>query len=121
MDIENRSPWRALLYYGNQAIGVSRDGKNTKIHVFINDKIELLFFLLTGGEVFDSKVVIDLLKTVYIVLTDRVYGASDIRDYICENAALSCIPDKVNLQINHSSDKEVYKQKNIVERFFNEI
>ena len=87
--------------------------------------MELLSFLLTGGEVFDSKVAIDLLKTVDLtdktVLADRAYGASDIRDHICKNAALSCIPDKVNSQIKHSFDKEVYKQRNIVERFFNKI
>ena len=115
----------ARKIYGNQDIGVSRGGKNTKIHVLINDKMELLSFLLTGGEVFDSKVAIDLLKTVDLtdktVLADRAYGTSDIRDYICGNAALSCIPDKVNSKIKHSFDKEIYKQRNIVERFFNKI
>ena len=115
----------ARKVYGNQAIGVSRGGKNTKIHVIINDKMdiindkmELISFLLTGGEVFDSKVAIELLKKVDLtdkmVLADRAYGASDIRDYICERAALSCIPDKVNSKIKHSFDKEVYKQRNIV-------
>ena len=111
--------------YGNQAIGVSRGGKNTKIHALINKKKELLSFLLTGGEVFDSKVAVDLLRTVDLidktVLADRAYGASDIRKYICENTALFCIPDKVNSKIKHSFDEEVYKQRNIVERFFNKI
>ena len=115
----------ARKIYGNQAIGVSRGGKNTKIHALINEKMELLSFLLTGGEVFDSKVAIDLLKTVDItdktVLADRAYGASKIREYICKRTALSCIHDKVNSQIKHSFDKEVYKQRNIVERFFNKI
>ena len=120
------APWRDLpLYYGNQAIEVNRGGKNTKIHVFINDKIELLFFLLIGGEVFDSKVAVDLLKTIDItdkmILADMAYGASDIRDHICENIALSCIPDKVNSKIKHFFDKEVYKQRNIFERFFDKI
>ena len=81
--------------------------------------MELLYVILTGGEVSDSKVAVDLLKTVD--LSDKAYGTSDIRDYICENVALSCIPDKVNSQIKHSFDKEVYKQRNIVERFFNKI
>ena len=115
----------ARKIYGNQSIGVSRGGKNTKIHAIINEKMELLSFILTGGEVFDSKVAIDLLKTVDLtdktVLADRAYGANDIREYICKRFALSCIPDKVNSQIKHSFDKEVYKQRNIVERFFNKI
>ena len=115
----------ARKIYGNQAIGVSRGGKNTKIHALINEKMELLTFILTGGEVFDSKVAVDLLKTVDLtdktVLADRAYGASDIREHICKKTALSCIPDKINSQIKHSFDKEVYKQRNIVERFFNKI
>ena len=115
----------ARKVHGNQAIGVSRGGKNTKIHALVNEKMELLSFILTGGEVFDSKVAVDLLKTVEItdktVLADRAYGASDIREYLCEKSVLSCIPDKVNSKIRHSFDKEVYKQRNIVERFFNRI
>ena len=95
----------ARKIYGNQDIGVSRGGKNTKLHVLINDKMELLSFFITGGEVFDSKVAVDLLKTVDLtdktVLADRAYGANKIRDHICKRTALSCIPDKVNSQIKH--------------------
>ena len=115
----------ARKVHGNQAIGVSRGGKNTKIHALVNEKMELLSFILTGGEVFDSKVAVELLKTVEItdktVLADRAYGAVNIRDYICERTALSCIPDKINSKIKHSFDKEVYKQRNIIERFFNKV
>ena len=115
----------ARKIYGNQEIGISRGGKNTKINALVNEKMELLSFILTGGEVFDSKVAVDLLKSVDItdktILADRAYGASVIREYICKKVALSCIPDKVNSQIKHSFDKEVYKQRNIVERFFNRI
>ena len=87
--------------------------------------MELLSFILTGVEVFAGKVAVDLLKSVDItektILADRAYGASVIREYICKKVALSCIPDKVNSQIKHSFDKEVYNQKNIVERFFNKL
>ena len=110
---------------GNQAIGVSRGGKNTKIHALINEKFELISFILTGGEVFDSKVAVELLKTVDLtdkmVLADRAYGSDDIRTYLAQNEVKSCIPDKKNAQIHHSFDKEVYKKRNIVERFFNKI
>ena len=87
--------------------------------------MELLSFILTGVKVFAGKVAVDLLKSVDIskktVLADRAYGASDIRGYLCEKSVLSCIPDKVNSKIRHSFDKEVYKQRNIVERFFNRM
>ena len=34
----------------DQAIGSSRGGKNTKIHVLINEKMQLLKIILTGGQ-----------------------------------------------------------------------
>ena len=115
----------ARKIYGNQSIGVSRGGKNTKIHALINEKFELLSFILTGGEVFDSRVAVELLKTVGLtdktVLADRAYGSEDIRTYLAQNEVKNCIPDKKNAQIRHSFDREVYKQRNIVERFFGKI
>ena len=48
----------------NQAIGVSRGGKNTTLHVLINEKMQLLNVVLTGGHVHDSEPAIKLLKGV---------------------------------------------------------
>ena len=96
--------------YGNQAIGVSRGGKNTKIHSLVNEKMELLSFILIGGEVFDSKIAVDLLKTVEItdciILADRAYSSEQIRTHLAQNQVISCISDKKNAQILHSFDKE---------------
>ena len=38
-----------------QAIGSSRGGKNTEIHVLINERMQVLNFILTGGQVHDSE------------------------------------------------------------------
>ena len=32
-----------------------------------------------------------------------------------------CIPDKVNFKVKHDFDAELYKQRNLVERFFQRI
>ena len=37
-----------------QAIGASRGGKNTKIHVLLNERMQLLNVVLTGGQIHDS-------------------------------------------------------------------
>ena len=55
------------------------------------------------------------------VLADRAYGSDDIRTYLAQNEVKNCIPDKKNAQIHHSFDREVYKQRNIFERFFGKI
>ena len=44
----------------NQAIGVSRGVKNTKIHVISNERMQLLSVSLSGGHIHDSEPVLDL-------------------------------------------------------------
>lgn len=41
--------------------------------------------------------------------------------YIEKNNATACIPDKSNSVVIHDFDKELYKSRNIVERFFQRI
>jgi hypothetical protein len=41
----------------NQAIGVSRGGRSTKIHAIVDAKGRPLNFVVTGGQVHDSQVV----------------------------------------------------------------
>ena len=38
----------------NEAIGSSRGGKNTKIHVLINEKMQVINVVLSGGQINDS-------------------------------------------------------------------
>ena len=49
------------------------------------------------------------------------YSSSKIRDYIEKKGAKVCIPDKINFKIPHKFDSELYKQRNIIERFFQRI
>ena len=48
----------------DQAIGASRGGKNTKIHVLINDRMQLV--TLTSGQIHDSEAAGALLKGIKI-------------------------------------------------------
>ncbi|MBR0290477.1 MAG: transposase [Selenomonadaceae bacterium] len=38
-----------------------------------------------------------------------------------EQGATVCVPDKSNTVVKHNFDEELYKQRNIVERFFQRI
>ena len=108
-----------------QAIGSSRGGKNTKVHVLINERMQLLNAVLTGGQVHDSELVGALLKGIKLkvktILADKAYSCEQIRVFIAEHGAVACIPDKANFRIKHDFDSELYKQRNIVERFFQRI
>ena len=106
----------------NQAIGSSRGGKNTKVHVLINERMQVLNVMLTGGQIHDSEPAIDLLKGIKLkgktILADKAYSSEQIRFFIAEHGAFACIPDKANFRIKHDFDSQLYKQRNIVERFF---
>src|ERR1039457_4545723 len=47
----------------NQAIGISRGGRTTKIHAIVDSKGRPLSFMVTGGQVHDSQVVEEILNT----------------------------------------------------------
>ena len=109
----------------NQAIDSSRGGKNTKIHVLVNERMQLLNVVLTGEQIHDSEKVVELFEGVTLkgksVLGDIAFSSEKIRDYIEKEGGKVCIPDKSNFKIQHDFDKELYKQRSIVERFFQRI
>ena len=63
-------------------------------------------FMLTGGQVHDSKAAVDLLSGVQIsgsnILGDKAYGAKRIRDYITEQNAVFTIPPR---EVNGAADE----------------
>lgn len=110
----------------NQAIGVSRGGKNTKIiHVLLNERMQVLNVVLSAGHVHDSELAIELLKDVELkgkkVLADKAYSCETICSYLYRQGAFACIPDKANFKVKHDFDFDLYKQRNIIERFFQRI
>ena len=108
-----------------QAIGKSRGGYNTKIHALVNEYFQLIGVVLTGGQIHDSECAITLLSTVNLVgktvLADKAFNSEKIRVFIQEQGATVCVPDKSNAIIKHNFDAQLYKQRNIVERFFQRI
>ena len=82
-------------------------------------------FLLTGGNVHDSVPAIDLLNKVDIkgsnILGDKADGATAIREWIVEQSASYTIPPKDNLKEAWEVDWYLYKERHLVECFFNKL
>ena len=82
-------------------------------------------FLLSGGQIHDAKVAVELLSGVDIsgsnVLADKAYGTTKIRDYIADNNANYTIPPKSNTANPWYCDFYLYKERHLVECFFNKI
>jgi len=97
-------------------IGKSRGGNTTKIHAIVDEKGVPIRILLSCGNVHDIKFAGKLIENLNVktVLGDRGYDANWFRSMI-ENP---CIPSQKNRKIPIVYDKELYKQRNAVERFF---
>jgi transposase len=80
-------------------------------------------WLLTGGEVADitqAKPLLEGFKTD-AVLADKGYDANDLIDSIQASGATAVIPPKRNRLVQRRYDRHLYKDRNLVERFFNRI
>ena len=110
---------------GNQNIEVSRGGKTTKIHALVNEHFQLVGISLSGGNVHDSEMAIKVLSKVTLegkkILADKGYCSEEIRNFISQEKAEVCIADKSNAVVIHNFDKEFYKSRNIIERYFQRI
>jgi transposase len=104
---------------------VSRGGKTTKIHAIVDGLGNPLLFELTGGNVNDSLPVCDMLNHFEIagsnILGDKAYGSQNIRDYITDQGARYTIPPKANVQQPWEVDWYLYKERHLIECFFNKL
>lgn len=109
----------------DKAIGISKGGRNTKIHTLVDGLGNPVAFMLSPGNEHDSKHAIPLLKKIGIkgcnILGDKAYGAQIIRDYISSQEATYTIPPQSNCKEPWSVDWHTYKERHLVECFFQQI
>lgn len=76
-------------------------------------------FILTGGERNDCTQALNLLQDfpVDILIADKGYDADDILD-ACAQAV---IPPRIHRKIQRDYDTRLYKERNLIERFFNKL
>ena len=81
--------------------------------------------MLTGGQVHDFKATVDVLSGIDIsgsnILGDKAYGTEKIRTYITEQNAKYTIPPRENNSDPWYCDYWLYKERHLVECFFNKI
>ncbi|MCO5197507.1 MAG: IS5 family transposase [Anaerolineae bacterium] len=106
-----------------QSLGRSVGGFSTKIHASVDALGNPLRFLLTAGQRGDAPQAIALLEGFEFagVMADRGYDADGILDFIMENDAVAVIPAKKNRVEQRETDWFTYKDRHLVECFFNKI
>jgi transposase len=105
-------------------MGRSRGGLTTKIHALVDASGLPVRIALTAGEVHDNRLVPDLIEGLQpktLLLADRGYDADWIRDLIWQRGGWANIPPKRNRKDPVNFSPYLYKDRNLVERFFNKI
>ena len=110
---------------GDKAVGVSRGGRNTKMHALVDGLGNPLAFLLSSGNDHDSRHAVPLLSQIDIegsnILGDKAYGAKTIRDYIDSQNAVYTIPPKSDVNDPWFVDWHTYKERHLIECFFQKL
>ena len=117
----------------DHALGRSRGGFTTKIHLLVDANGHPLGFHLTGGQVHDSTVVDTVMMTAndltdgdaepvawpVFLAGDKGYRAHWIDEYLLDLKIIPVIPSKDNEDRSArlvDFEKERYRQRNIIER-----
>jgi len=82
-----------------------------------------LRWILTGGEVADITQAYTLIEGLHpqVVVGDKGYDADALVALIHTTGATAVIPPRSNRREQRAYDRHIYKDRNLVERFFNRL
>ena len=129
-----------------QALGRSRGGLTTKVHLAVDGRGLPLALVLTPGNVNDATTFEAVMDAVRVpragkgrprtrpdrILADKAYSSRTIRAWCRRHAVTATIPERRDQQANRlrqgsrggrppAFDAQAYKQRNVVERCFNRL
>lgn len=104
-------------------MGRSRGGLSTKIHAATDALGNPVRLLLGPGQRNDITQAHDLIEGFEpeAVIADKGYDADHLRKAVLASDAKPVIPSKSNRRAPITYDKALYKERNLVERFFNKL
>ena len=112
---------------GPQAIGKSRGGWNTKIHLVAADARTAITFSLSPGQAHDAAEGRELLtrlgkpdRPLHLIM-DRAYEGNETRQLALDLGYSPVVPPKSNRLEPWEYDREMYKWRNEVERLFRRL
>jgi transposase len=77
--------------------------------------------VLSAGQASDKAAVADLiagLPPARVLVADRGYDARAIIDLVAATGGTACIPTQKDRKVQRSVDPQIYRQRNLIERFF---
>ena len=103
------------------AIGKSRGGPTTKIHVAADAHGNPLCIEITGGQVHDSQAAPILIEKIdgENLIADKGYDSEDIREKARNKKMVPIIPKRYNNKTpNPEFDRDLYRNRHLVENLF---
>ncbi len=107
-----------------RAVGSSRGGLNTKIHMVVDARGRLTApFLLTAGNISDHTAAPELTGTLRdsAAVADKGYESKAFRDRLRAQGCEPCIPARSNVKQPEPYDKELYRSRHCIENAFQRI
>jgi transposase len=108
----------------HQDVGRSREGLTSKIHAVVDTNGLPVHLSLTPGKAHHNRLCLVLLTALppqTILLADRGYDASWIKELARQQGAWANIPPKGNRKDRICFSPYLYRARNLIERFFNKI
>ncbi|NJN46649.1 MAG: IS5 family transposase [Candidatus Competibacteraceae bacterium] len=106
-----------------EALGRSRGGFSTKIHALTDALGNPLTLVLTGGQAADIGQAERLIGTYsgHAVIGDKGYDSDTFVTFVEERGMEAVIPPRSHRKTPRTYDRHVYKERHLVECFFNKI
>lgn len=103
-----------------EGLGRSKGGFTSKIHLISDAHGLPLAFSVTCGQRADCTQALDLLEQFQYnyAMMDKAYDSQEIVDYIESTGAVAVIPCKKNRKEPRDYDKELYKERHVIECTF---
>ena len=107
----------------SEALGRSQGGFTTKLNAAVNDAFVPLRFTLTAGARHDMTQAPALITdyTCQYIVADAAYDSDALREMIVAQGAVAVIRPRNNRVEDRPYDKQVYKRRNVIERFFHRL
>jgi putative transposase len=117
--------WRTPAKRGPnaQGLGRSRGGLSTKIHAAGDALGNPVRLIGSPGQRNDIAFAHDLIEgfAADVTIADKGYDADHLCERIAQTGGEVVIPPKRNRSLKRPYDAELYKERNIIERFFNKL
>jgi transposase len=95
----------------------------TKIHAVVDALGNPANLMLTAGQIHDLACAQDLIENLdpKALIGDKAYDADALVDTLAGREITPVIPPKANRNIKRECDFALYRERNLIERFFNKI